>query len=184
MWQELVTLDAWVDSAAGMMHFLCALYALIVGPILFLRHKRGIFHRVLGGSFVLTMLALNFSALTMFGMGRFNLFHLFAIISLATLIPGLIAISQALRKRSRRWFSVHAHCMAWAYYGLVMAGVAQIAYRTIPQFTGSFESVNAFWNVVLPVASLLTLFLTWRYIPRIVARYMPEARRDTHALST
>ena len=74
--------------------------------------------------------------------------------------------------------------MAWAYYGLVMAGVAQIAYRTIPQFTGSFESVNAFWNVVLPVASLLTLFLTWRYIPRIVDRYAPRPHATAATLAS
>ncbi|MEM9171409.1 MAG: DUF2306 domain-containing protein, partial [Pseudomonadota bacterium] len=114
MWEELTSLEAWVHSNAGMMHFICALYALVTGPILFISRKRGWFHRLLGASFVFVMLALNTSALTIYGMGRFNLFHLFAIISLATLLPALFAISQAIRTRKRIWYTVHAHCMVWA----------------------------------------------------------------------
>ena len=176
MWDELTTLEAWVDSAPGMMHFAAALIALVLGPVLLLRRKRGALHRLLGFVFILCMLALNVSALTMFDLGRFNLFHLFALISLATLLPGMVAISQALRWRSRLWFSVHAHCMVWSYYGLVMAGAAQIAYRTIPQVTGTFESVSAFWDVAMPAASLTTLVLSWRFVPRMVDRYQPRAR--------
>ncbi|MEL6301060.1 MAG: DUF2306 domain-containing protein [Pseudomonadota bacterium] len=178
MWEEMATLEAWVDSAAGMMHFFCALYALVSGPFLFVWRKRGALHRFVGFTFILAMLALNVSALTIFDLGRFNLFHLFAIISLVTLIPGMIAISQAIRRRSRLWFTIHAHCMAWTYYGLAMAGFAQIAYRTIPQFTGSFESVAAFWDIVMPVASLSTIVLTWWLIPGVVDRYAPGVRRQ------
>lgn len=184
MWDELATLEAWVDSAAGMLHFFCALYALVTGPFLFAWRKRGLPHRVLGFTFILAMLALNVTALTIYDMGRFNLFHLFAIISLATLIPGIVAISQAIRRRSRTWFMVHAHCMAWAYYGLLMAGIAQVAYRTIPQFTGSFESVAAFWDLVMPAASFTTLVLTWWLIPRAVDRYAPKVRRPAARAAT
>ncbi|MEM8546723.1 MAG: DUF2306 domain-containing protein [Pseudomonadota bacterium] len=177
MWEELTSLSAWTDSAAGLMHFLMALFALVAGPILFLMKKRGGLHRSLGALYILSMLALNVSALTIYGMGRFNLFHLFAVISLATLLPGIVAISQAIRWRSRRWFTIHAHCMVWSYYGLVMAGFAQIAYRTIPQVTGSFASVQPFWDYGMPIASLTTVFLTFRYIPRLVDRYAPPVRQ-------
>lgn len=179
MWDELTILSAWVDSPAGLMHFACALYATVTGPFLFVWRKRGVVHRLVGFSFILAMLALNVSALTLYGMGRFNLFHLFALISLATLLPGIVAISQATRRRSRLWFSIHAHCMAWAYYGLLMAGFAQIAYRTIPQFTGSFASVQAFWDIAMPIASLATIVLTWWLIPGVVDRYAPTVRRAT-----
>ncbi|MEL7296586.1 MAG: DUF2306 domain-containing protein [Pseudomonadota bacterium] len=177
MWDDVIHLSAWVDSAAGTLHFFCALFALVAGPVLFLRPKRGTLHRLLGAGFILSMLAVNVSALTMFNLGRFNLFHVFAIISLATLLPGTVAISQALRTRSRLWFSIHAHCMIWAYYGLVMAGAAQVAYRTVPKITGTFASVDAFWDTAMPVSTLTTLVLTWWLVPRMVDRYAGATRR-------
>ncbi|MFK7955221.1 MAG: DUF2306 domain-containing protein [Lysobacterales bacterium] len=170
MLEEFTQLSFWVDSAAGKMHFFGALFALVAGPIVLLRRKGGVFHRTLGGAYVLVMLALNISALTMFSMGRFNLFHLFAIISLATLIPAMVCISQAIRSRKPGWYSAHAHLMVWSYYGLLMAGAAQLFYRTIPRVTGSFDSVDAFWIYVMPVSWLLTVFLTNRYIPKMIVR--------------
>ena len=71
--------------------------------------------------------------------------------------------------------------MAWTYYGLLMAGFAPVAYRTIPQFTGSFESVAAFWDIVMPVASISTIALTWWLIPGVVDRYAPGVRRTPDA---
>ncbi len=168
MFEEFTQLSFWVDSAAGRMHFFAALFALVVGPFVLLRPKGSAFHRILGGLYVLVMLALNASALTMFNLGRFNLFHLFALISLATLIPAMVAISQAIRTRKAGWYHAHAHLMVWSYYGLVMAGAAQLFYRTIPRLTGSFESVDVFWVYVMPVCTLMTFFLTYRYIPKIV----------------
>lgn len=167
MFEEFTRLSFWVNSAPGMLHFFAALFALVAGPIVLLKRKGGIFHRILGGLYVLVMLALNVSALTMYSMGRFNLFHLFALISLASIIPAMVAISQAVRTGHRGWYNAHAHFMVWSYYGLVMAGAAQLFYRTIPRITGSFESVDSFWFYVMPVATAVTVFLTNRYIPRI-----------------
>ncbi|MEM9183059.1 MAG: DUF2306 domain-containing protein [Pseudomonadota bacterium] len=175
MFEEFTQLSFWVHSAAGKMHFFGAITALILGPLVLIKRKGGFFHRAVGGTYVLVMLSLNFSALTIFGMGRFNLFHLFALISLATLIPGMVAISQAVRTRNRAWFQTHAHLMVWSYYGLVMAGAAQLFYRTIPRITGTFETVDNFWTYVMPISTLLTVFLTNRYIPRSVERMFGPA---------
>lgn len=184
MFEEFTQLSFWVHSAPGKMHFFGALIALVAGPAVLLAPKGGTFHRLVGATYVLVMLALNITALTIYGMGRFNLFHVFALISLATLIPAMVAISQAVRTGSLGWYSAHAHFMVWSYYGLVMAGAAQLFYRTIPRLTGTFETVDAFWMYVMPVCTLVTWFLTYRYIPRTVDRMVspsPESPSEPMA---
>jgi uncharacterized membrane protein len=175
MVEEIFTYEHWVHSPAGNVHFLLALFSLLSGPVLLLRRKAGLFHRLLGATYVVSMLAVNISALTMFQLGGVNLFHLFALISLASLLSGMVCISQAIRTRKLGWFEGHAHFMIWNYYGLVMAGAAQILSRTLPRLTGSFESVQLFWQWVMPASILVTLVLTLRCVPVMAARYAPRA---------
>jgi hypothetical protein len=66
------------------------------------------------------MIALNVSALCIYNLtGRFNLFHLFAILSLMMVLVGWTQV--VFRRHFRRWFYRHYTYMCWSYAGLVAA---------------------------------------------------------------
>jgi len=72
------------------------------------------------------------SALSMYDMnGRLNLFHFFAVVSLVTLARALWAIWSYKRSRNLKRLNAHQHSMIWAYFGLFMAGLWQIAFNLV-----------------------------------------------------
>jgi uncharacterized membrane protein len=110
----------------GTVHVFFAIAALIIGAIVARRPKGGRRHRNLGYFYAVSLLLLNFSALSVYedsaGVGPF---HILAIVSLVTLIGGIIPAF--LRRPVSWWLDLHAYFMSWSYVGLVAAGVAQIA---------------------------------------------------------
>src|ERR1051326_4159570 len=90
----------------GIVHTLCGVLCLIFGGVIFLSPKATRRHRTLGIAYVIAMLVLNLTALCIYHLtGRFNLFHLFAILSLAMVLIGWSQV--AFRRHFRRWFYRH-----------------------------------------------------------------------------
>src|SRR5687768_17780900 len=102
----------------GLAHAVIGITALVLGLAVFAQAKGSASHRVWGSAYVVAMVLLNASALAMYALnGRFNTFHLFALLSLATLAAGWIPA--LLRRPAGRWYERHANYMAWSYIGLV-----------------------------------------------------------------
>ncbi len=130
--QDWLTWSYWTDDWLGGFHFVCALGALVLGPIILLRRKGDQTHRWLGRIWAVMMAVIIVSAFSMYELdGGPNLFHFFALVSLITMSAGLWAIWQFKRTRKRGFVTIHQHFMVWAYFGLFMAGVWQITFSLV-----------------------------------------------------
>jgi uncharacterized membrane protein len=102
-----------------LLHTAPAVGALALGLIM-LQPKGTPRHRRIGQAYVLTMLFLNLTALSIYHLfGRFGPFHVASIISLATICAGFIPVF--IRRPRIGWMDLHAHFMCWSYVGLVAA---------------------------------------------------------------
>ena len=120
----------------GTTHLAFAFAAIGSGTVIMLLRKGSRYHRWLGWSYAVAMAGLNASALFLYRLtGHFGPFHAAAIVSLATLILGIMPA----RRRFRGWIPVHARLMAWSYVGLLAAAAAEVMSR-VPE--------SPFWTMV------------------------------------
>lgn len=164
MTENLLSWDAWVETARGGFHFVLALTAIIIGAVVLLRRKGTISHRVLGTIYVICLMITNITALTMYEIdGRMTLFHWFAILSLATFTPGYIAILVYKFRRTPFWLELHRQFIAWSYYGLCAAGVWQVGLRLAVDIFGpeQYRLLIIIFSIVTFTAPILigALFL-------------------------
>src|SRR5258708_10591109 len=104
----------------SLVHTVCGVGCLVLGAFVFFTVKGTRFHRTVGTAYVLAMIALNVTALCIYHLtGRFNLFHLFAVLSLLMVLIGWAQV--AFRRYLQRWFYRHYTYMCWSYAGLVAA---------------------------------------------------------------
>ena len=140
-------------SPLGQVHFLTALIALASGAWVLLRRKGTARHRQVGWVYAASMLALNVTALFIYRLtGTFGPFHFAALISLATLLAGLVQARRRLRG-DRNWLPRHYFYMTWSYLGLVAAAVAETATRAPALQAVAGGPTAAFWTAVV-VASV------------------------------
>lgn len=145
------------EHPAGLAHVLVALAALVFGAAVVALRKGDRRHRWLGRAYLLSMLGLNATALSVYELfGGFGPFHGLALFSLATVLSGYAAA----RRRKPGWKIRHAYFMAGSYVGLVAAAVAEVASR-VPGWS---------FNAAVITASALAVFggLGWmmRWVPR------------------
>ncbi len=147
----------------GLGHLATAIVALAAGLVVVLRRKGTRFHRWCGRVYAAAMLAVNVSALSIYDLfGGFGPFHVFALISLATVALGVIT---AVRRRPRDgWVEAHAYWMTWSYVGLVAAAVSETATRYLDFDFGL--TVGLATAVVVGTGALLIN----RNVPRLVGR--------------
>ena len=157
-------------QTVGQVHLALALLALFLGPVVFAGRKGSVPHRVLGYVFVAAMLIVNLSALMLYGLtGGPNFFHFAAIMSLATLLPAIYFAWRARLKRSPRAFVAHGILMCWAYFGLVMAFVAEAVTRQLPFLLhgdGAWARFFIFLGVTMTVAGWWTNRMVQRHVVR------------------
>ncbi len=127
----------WVDTTPGAIHFLLAVICLVLGAFVLFSRKGNTRHRVLGSLWLVLMITVNTSALSMYEVsGRVNLFHFFAVLSLATIIPGYVNVRRYALTGKRDYLIAHRVWMTWGYFGLANAGAWQIINRLIHTFVG------------------------------------------------
>jgi uncharacterized membrane protein len=115
-----------IHSAMGGLHAVAALAAILLGLAVILLPKGRALHRLLGLTYVFSMLTTSISALLLYGMtGHFGLFHFFALVSLISVIAGLI---QPIFRRPD-WMRRHLIWLAWSYLGLLAAAATEAAIR-------------------------------------------------------
>ena len=148
----------WSESPIGLGHFFAALIALVIGPVSFLRRKGDRLHRLLGYTYVSVMAVVNVSALTMYELtGGPNLFHFFAALSLATIVPGVWCVLRARRTGRRELLISHYYFMSWSYFGLLAAFVSQVAtqVRVMPGGIPPFVAVGGLTALLAIGATVL-----------------------------
>ena len=123
----------------GLLHTGSAVAALACGAVVLLQRKGTRVHRRLGWAYVASMVTLNVTALLIYRLfGGLGPFHLAALVSLATLAAGVVAVAR--RRPAHDWVEHHYWWMAYSYLGLVAAGVAEATTRS---------GVVGFWWAVL-----------------------------------
>lgn len=135
----------------GRIHLASAIVALVAGAWVVLRPKGTAIHRRMGWVYAASMLILNITALLIYRLtGSFGPFHIAAIVSLATLIAGIIPAWR--RKPADKWLDRHYFFMAYSYMGLLAATVAETATRVpaLRAFVGG--PTRIFWGVVIVVS--------------------------------
>lgn len=113
-------------SLPGWVHIVSALVALGLGVFVVASRKGTPIHRLVGLLYVLAMVLLNLSALSLYEMtGHFGPFHAGAIFSLVCVLVG----TSAPILRSGNWLNRHYRWMGWSYFGLLAAGFAEAVVR-------------------------------------------------------
>jgi uncharacterized membrane protein len=162
--------NAWANDPLGWMHFLLALTGLISGGLIFLWHKGTRRHRIAGYLYVFSMGTTNVSALLIYDLTKsFNLFHFFAVFSLAVLIAAFWSIRKFVGTRENKHIARHGHFMAWSWLGLVMAAVAETVTRLFDDLLLGPEGwwpFLVFLGLSMTAAIYITGKLTRRFIPQ------------------
>lgn len=127
-------------STVGWIHTAGAVAALALGAAVLLRGKGTRSHRRLGWTYLIAMVLLNVTALAIYRLsGTFGPFHVAAILSLASVMAGIIP---AVRRRpAATWVERHYWWMTYSYLGLLAAAVAEVVTRV--------PGINFWWTVVI-----------------------------------
>lgn len=121
----------------GIGHVSCAVLAMGTGGFVLLDRKGTPRHRAIGRVYAAAMILTNASALMIYDLfGGFGPFHVAALISLATVIPGVIVA----RRKRKGWLEAHYFWMTFSYVGLMAAFVSETLTR-VPS--------SPFWGSVL-----------------------------------
>jgi uncharacterized membrane protein len=150
-------------STIGLVHLVAALLAMVAGAVVLLNTKAGTFHKRAGYVYVACMLVLNATAFQLFHLfGRFGPFHWLALVSLASLLGGMLPV--LFRRYVSGWMYWHYYFMNWSVVGLYVAFWAETLTRTLP--------MGHFWGVVV-AATGLTAAIGSFLIRRHAARLLP-----------
>ena len=115
-------------DAFGALHAFLGLLALVCGAGVLLQAKGTGTHRRVGSVYVAAMTLLNLTGLFIYDLyGHFGPFHVAAIVSLATVAAGYLALY--LRRPRATWMEVHAIFFCWSYVGLWGAFMSEVVVR-------------------------------------------------------
>ncbi len=120
-------MDNIVTGAAGLIHLISSIIALITGVFVLITTKGTKTHKQIGYIYVISMIILNITAFMIYRLfGKFGIFHWFAILSLLTLVLGIYPV---LVKNFKNYLLVHFNYMYWSVVGLYCAFCAEILTR-------------------------------------------------------
>ena len=145
-------------SALGWIHTIFALVALASGSGVIFMRKGGRWHRTIGHFYLSSMLALNFTGLFIFNLyGGFGPFHWMAVISLITLLVGMLPV--LIRWPKKQWLTLHGAFMNGSYVGLLAATAAEITSR-LPLAEGRFGLVVGVTTAAVILIGVIVIHLT------------------------
>lgn len=143
-WREALSFWQWGNSGLGKFHLWAALAALAIGPLVFVRRKGDIAHRLFGFLYIIAMATTNLSALSIYEFtGGVNYFHFFALFSLLTISAGVVGVVLYATRKSPAALDFHLQMMSWSYFGLVLAAIAEAGTRGLPRL---FDNADSFWT--------------------------------------
>lgn len=125
-------INGFVDlTLAGRVHTILSTVGILVGAGQLIRTRRDRLHRRLGYVYVSVMLIADAAILTVYRFnGRFNVFHVGAIVNIVMIA---LAIRPMLADpRPRQWRLKHYLFVSWSYVGLLAAALTELVIRTQP----------------------------------------------------
>jgi len=146
-----------IQSTFGPIHAIVATLALFIGAFVFFRPKATFLHRTLGYFYSFAMSAMLVTSFILYRpTGSFNLLHIFAVISTATLMVGLyLAVT-----RPRGWLPRHYFWMCSSYLGLCGALVAETGFRLFaPYLMQLFHKQMGFSPRIVPILVAALVFI-------------------------
>ena len=150
-----------LEQARATGHIVAAVTALVSGAAVLVSTKGTRAHKVMGASYVVALLLVDVAALSLHRENAFGVFHLMALLSLASIAVGMVPL--LLGRRSPAIIATHAFTMSWSYAGLVAAGCGQL---------GAAIGQDTPWMVPLAIGSALTIcgVLIFARVPPILGR--------------
>jgi uncharacterized protein (DUF2141 family)/uncharacterized membrane protein len=136
----------------GWLHTLACVVALATGGLVLWRAKGGATHRRHGQLYLCAMVVVNLTALGIYRIGSFNVFHLLALCTLASL--ALAFASARWRKPARHWLRIHLSAVIFSYYQLI-GGLINEAFVRVPALQGE----RALTGLVQGVAMMVFLMI-------------------------
>lgn len=116
-----------INKPIGFIHFVSAIVALCSGTTVLALKKGTQKHRKIGYVYAVSMIVVNITAFMIYRLfGGFGVFHIAAVVSLITIIGGMIPI---LLRKPESWLSLHLSCMYWSVMGLYAAFASEIFTR-------------------------------------------------------
>jgi uncharacterized membrane protein len=129
-----------IENIISQLHVGSALLALLLAAVVLIAPKGTRCHKRLGYAFAGTLLIVNVSAGFMYNLtGRFNLLHVFVMISMGSLLYGMIP---AIRRKPANWLRRHITGMTGAALGVWGAGLAELTIRVLPGFLNPSQIIG------------------------------------------
>ncbi|MEO1023026.1 MAG: DUF2306 domain-containing protein [Bacteroidota bacterium] len=152
----------------GMVHLASAVGAMILGALAVFLKKGTTTHVRIGYGYFFAMLTVNITALMIYRLfGSFGAFHIMALISLLTLLGGLIPAY--LKKPTHSWLELHYEFMNWSIVGLYAAFWSETFSR--------FFRFAGFWTFVATATALTVavgIYFIKRYKKSLIETYSRE----------
>jgi len=115
-------------SFTGTFHLAVAILALLFGTVILFGKKGTSFHKKAGYLYVVNMILLNVTAFMLYNLtGKFNIFHIAALVSSVTLLSGFVPV--IIKKPVDGYIQLHFSFMYWSVMGLYAAFVSETAVR-------------------------------------------------------
>lgn len=150
-----LSLVSFVHSAAGAVHAAVAVLCIVIGLIQFLRPKRAAGHRARGYLYVYAMLVADGTAMLIYQFsGRFNLFHIAAIVNFTCIVVAIVPLLRS--PRPVNWRLTHYYFISWSYVSLMSAAATEIVVRLLPLTTRGQVGLTA---LVLSVVIMMIAFI-------------------------
>ena len=146
--------STWFHSSTGVIHTFFALLSMVLGSWVLLKRKGTTIHKRIGHAYVASMILLNATSFGMHTFGAFGPFHFAAVMSLGTVIAGIIP---AIRRKNSKWVIQHYYFMSWSVVGLYAAFWSEVGTRVI--------DIKLFWWAVA-LATGLTVAIGARVIKK------------------
>lgn len=127
-----------VHGFTGAFHLVVALLAILFGTYILFSKKGTSIHKKVGYLYTTSMVLLNITAFMLYNInGKFNVFHIAAIVSSLTLLAGILPV--LIKKPADNYVHYHFSFMYWSVIGLYGAFVSETMVR-IP--------ATPFWTAV------------------------------------
>lgn len=157
-------------AVISFVHIVLSGASLAFGAFIFFNPKGTQTHRRFGKLYCVSMLGVNFAALSIYHLtGHFNMFHLTAILSMVLVLTGWAQV--IFRRHLRNWLYRHYVYMCWSYVALVAAALNEGFVRVGP--LKALVRHNGNWIIIASQAvlvSLAAIFIT-RSKQGVLARY-------------
>ena len=134
------------SNNVGLIHLIFSVLAVITGTSVLIQKKGTINHRKMGYLYTFSMIGVLVTSFFMYNLfGRFGIFHGLALVSMVTLLGGLLPM---LLRKPKSYITMHYNFMFWSVFGLYGALIAEILVR-IPKAVFTDSTPNSlFYNLI------------------------------------